>query len=1072
MKFKIEVFFIIIFAIISSATVCSEDNPVALMVVVNQEVIEGEAVIVNLYISQAQPQPVTFFYETLTFGLPGEVDLVPISGQVTFLPGELEKTLEIQTIDDNFYEKFSQDFFNIRFDDNPDFLNPDVIRSIQIIDNETLPQLSAESIMILEPADEPVLAHVKFTLVESISETPIQIEYSTVSGAAGEEDFRGAVQTITIEPGQTEFLAEVEILPDDVVEGDEALSIRLSSIKNAFFPESDPTITIRDPQSEWKGLSWDVPSEVINTQFPLDISFNAVNEEGSETVVFNESFDLLAQPEIPVGTIQISSIISIPNWSMPDDSASVVQITNTSNALIDLTGWQMVFYDRFSYPLPRGVYTFGESINEIQPLQTITVFCPASTNFPIRLPKEAYVNTGFTCVWISTLRNSIVEASFFAVSFLSPGEVVQDSFFSNIDPKSGLQGPSGSVLSGLGNFIYDFELIDPNIGIRESPWIFRYRGSDSDSGRDWKISSFRDYPTKSEVIRQISLPWDSMKYDSKIVIEDSNFLGSWDRQIDLDRLNQDFFLEAHFDSGQFYRSPLIKAISKPLFSVEAASHVTEPGVPELGVSQAEVIVTLDSPAASNIDFSIRSSIENQIFLPDNLSILAGNTQGSFMISALDNNLVDGVRDLTISLSHPDLGWIDIPLEVWDNEPNSITIEPSRSISVISESRTTESITLSLEHPVDVSVTIPLMLNLRDFISIPDVVVFEPNQKEVTFELNAISDSLHNVGGHLPGILEVQYGHWEPDVIEFTLLDDISEFAFIPEFEVIDFGINNGGYDNVFQEGIASEIQIRFLSSGGADIDLVVNITNPNPNRLSVPETVTIPSKNSSFTFEAFAFDNDEIDGDEPVTLSFVIEALTFEPFVFECEIRDDENPRVVINPIDQQVVAGFPVPLKAQIVNIDDSPILYYWPLFFSNFDPILRVVDEDGTQVDYEIRTTSPFSNQFRFGEFVGELIVRNTRSSSLRIEWETDQFGIIQSDPFIMTPAILNLLINPDRTFHLEFEQREGYQYHIEASEILESNTWDTIAGPFSGPSEMIRAPITEPNRLLRYFRIRISE
>ena len=118
----------------------------------------------------------------------------------------------------------------------------------RIIDDDTLPQITVADTAVSESAGT---ARFVVTL-DRVSANDATVVYATADGTAtAGEDYTAAAGTLTIEAGVTSNTVEVAVTDDDVDEGDETFTLRLSSPSGATISNGndEATATIRDSDS-------------------------------------------------------------------------------------------------------------------------------------------------------------------------------------------------------------------------------------------------------------------------------------------------------------------------------------------------------------------------------------------------------------------------------------------------------------------------------------------------------------------------------------------------------------------------------------------------------------------------------------------------------------------------------------------------------------------------------------------------------------------------------------------------------------------------------------------------------
>jgi hypothetical protein len=197
---------------------------------------EGNSGLTNfkfvLKLSHASALTENVSYETQAGTATPDVDYLPISGTLTFAPGEVEKNVNIQVIGDSVYEP-EEDFFFLwsshGWGGGQEF---------GIFNDDAPPAVTAENISVRE-TDGTITATI--TLKAS---APIhgEIFYSTKDGTAvAGEDYVSKTGTVVFSSQEIRTLT-LEIKGDNITEGLESFTVKLFTNWDGF---SLPTPTVR-----------------------------------------------------------------------------------------------------------------------------------------------------------------------------------------------------------------------------------------------------------------------------------------------------------------------------------------------------------------------------------------------------------------------------------------------------------------------------------------------------------------------------------------------------------------------------------------------------------------------------------------------------------------------------------------------------------------------------------------------------------------------------------------------------------------------------------------------------------
>ncbi|OUC15999.1 MAG: hypothetical protein B0A82_03825 [Alkalinema sp. CACIAM 70d] len=218
-------------------------------------VVEGNAgttktVTFTISLSSAATQPVTVTYATVdgTATSSGN-DYVPVSGSLTFAPGETSKTVNVTVRGDNTVEPDEDFSLNLS---NPTNAKIDVLSAFVTISNDDsnngqLPTVSLGSGNVSLSEGNTLGSVIPFTITLSQPATQtITVRVDTVDGTAiaGQDYVPISNGIITFNPGDQSKTFTVSTIGDTTPEPDETFDVRLSNPSNAILGTLSQTAVI------------------------------------------------------------------------------------------------------------------------------------------------------------------------------------------------------------------------------------------------------------------------------------------------------------------------------------------------------------------------------------------------------------------------------------------------------------------------------------------------------------------------------------------------------------------------------------------------------------------------------------------------------------------------------------------------------------------------------------------------------------------------------------------------------------------------------------------------------------
>lgn len=184
-------------------------------------------------------------YATADDTATGGVDYTPVSGTLTFAPGETEKIISVAVIGDTSDELDETFEVLLSAPVNADLL--DAQATGLIVDDDGLPALSIADQTVLEGNTGATSMQFDVTLSPA-SASVVTVDYATVSGTASAgDDYTAVADTLTFNPGEISKVITVDVLGDSVDEGNsEAFTLQLSNPANAALADGEALGTILD----------------------------------------------------------------------------------------------------------------------------------------------------------------------------------------------------------------------------------------------------------------------------------------------------------------------------------------------------------------------------------------------------------------------------------------------------------------------------------------------------------------------------------------------------------------------------------------------------------------------------------------------------------------------------------------------------------------------------------------------------------------------------------------------------------------------------------------------------------
>lgn len=290
------------------------------------------------------------------------IDFEPVSGVLTFQPGEIEKRVLIRVLGDDEHE--SAEAFGLVLSNITGGAISAALPVLAISNDDPVPLIRLGDAHVME--GDTGTSELVFP-IELSGTTTIQLAlaWSATNGSAAfPQDFSVASGAVVIPPGARAAEIRVPVVADTLVEGNEAMNVGI-----ALAPESAGAAIVADGMAVGvivndDGLrdrvvrfEWVVPPGVKRPGEPIPVELRALDGFGQVVSNFNGSAALgavrMGQPTdsghpAPLVVTEIHTF----------RTAQVIEIWNTSGQALDISGWKAWLYENTRWPLPMEPFVF------------------------------------------------------------------------------------------------------------------------------------------------------------------------------------------------------------------------------------------------------------------------------------------------------------------------------------------------------------------------------------------------------------------------------------------------------------------------------------------------------------------------------------------------------------------------------------------------------------------------------------------------------------------------------------------------------------------------------------------
>lgn len=176
-------------------------------------------------------------------------DYLPVSGTLSFAPGELFKIVTVPLVNDDAAEPLESFVFNLSNATGSSTLGNPNTAQVTIVDDDPTPAITIHDVAITEGNTGNASADFLVEL-SSPSALPITVQYQTADGSAtAGSDYQSRSGTVTFASRQVAQTISIPINGDNLAENHETFAVDLSTATNAGIHDGQGVATIRDDDS-------------------------------------------------------------------------------------------------------------------------------------------------------------------------------------------------------------------------------------------------------------------------------------------------------------------------------------------------------------------------------------------------------------------------------------------------------------------------------------------------------------------------------------------------------------------------------------------------------------------------------------------------------------------------------------------------------------------------------------------------------------------------------------------------------------------------------------------------------
>jgi len=297
-----------------------------------------------------------------------------------------------------------------------------------------------------------------------------------------------------------------------------------------------------------------------------------------------------------------------------------------------------------------------------------------------------------------------------------------------------------------------------------------------------------------------------------------------------------------------------------------------------GPGAATGTVTRDGPTDVAVLVNLSSDDTSEARVPTSVTIPAGHASATFAVDAVDDSVLDGTQTVTITASASGYVSANDTVDVLDDEQPSLAV--AINPSMFSEGAGVGAATGTVARTGSTASALVVSLSSSDTgeATVPTTVTIQAGHTSATFQVNAVDDLI--LDGTQTVTITASAAGYDSDNETVNVTDN--------EMPSLSLAVLPSTFSEADGTNAATGTVTRTGSTSSA---LVVDLSSDDTSEATVPATVTIPSGQTSATFQVSATDDSILDGTQNVTLT--ASATGYEPGTAVMDVTDDEVPDTI-----------------------------------------------------------------------------------------------------------------------------------------------------------------------------------
>ena len=290
-------------------------------------------------------------------------------------------------------------------------------------------------------------------------------------------------------------------------------------------------------------------------------------------------------------------------------------------------------------------------------------------------------------------------------------------------------------------------------------------------------------------------------------------------------------------------------------TVNVPENATEGDGALSGAGTASIPGTL----TENLVVGLLSGDSTEATVPASVTIQAGQTSAVFNVSIVDDSEIDGSKPATVTASVA--GWTSgsDTIQVADNETKTLTVNVPENATE-GDGALSGAGTASIPGTLNENLVVGLSSGDSTEATVPASVTIQAGQTSAVFNVSIVDDN--EIDGPQTATVTATVSGWTSGSDTIQVADN--------ETKTLTLTIPESATEG---DGALSDAGTASIS-GTIGESLTVTLASDDPSEATVPETVTIPSGETSVSFDLTVVDDAAIDGPRTVTITAVVDGWT------------------------------------------------------------------------------------------------------------------------------------------------------------------------------------------------------